>query len=98
MARQKIPVGKSNIATGRNVVRKKTKEFTATIAAIAIAGLSSAMLGSRPSTAAAQQADEPAIDGDDIGGVVSGPNGPDARACVITARDDLPTQFSKTLV
>ena len=58
-------------------MRKKTKEFTATVAAIAVA-LSVAMLASRPLTAAAQQANEPAIDGDDIGGVVSGPNGPEA--------------------
>jgi hypothetical protein len=75
MARQKIPQGKSNIATGWDVVRKKTKKFTGTVAAIAIAALSIAMLASRPSTAAAQQANEPGIDGDDIGGVVSGPNG-----------------------
>jgi hypothetical protein len=97
MARQKIPQGKSHIATGRNVVRKRTKEFTATVAAIAVA-LSIAMLASRPLTAAAQQASEPAIDGDDIGGVVSGPNGPEAGVWVIAESVDLPTKFAKIVV
>jgi hypothetical protein len=96
MARQKIPQEKST--TGRNVVRKKTKEYTATAAAIAIAALSSATLGSRPSTAAALQANEPAVDGDDIGGVVSGPNGPEAGVWVIAESVDLPTKFAKIVV
>jgi hypothetical protein len=78
-------------------VRKKTKEFTATVAAIAVA-LSVAMLASRPLTAAAQQANEPAIDGDDIGGVVSGPNGPEAGVWVIAESVDLPTKFAKIVV
>ena len=78
-------------------MRKKTKEFTATVAAIAVA-LSIAMLASRPLTAAAQQANEPAIDGDDIGGVVSGPNGPEAGVWVIAESVDLPTKFAKIVV
>jgi hypothetical protein len=79
-------------------VRKKTKEFAATVAVIAIAALSSAMLGSVPSAAAALQANEPAIDGDDIGGVVSGPNGPEAGVWVIAESVDLPTKFAKIVV
>ena len=79
-------------------MRKKTKEFAATVAVIAIAALSSAMLGSIPSAAAAQQANEPAIDGDDIGGVVSGPNGPEAGVWVIAESVDLPTKFAKIVV
>jgi hypothetical protein len=86
------------MATGRNVVRKKTKESSATVAAIAIAALSAATLASRPSTVAAQQANEPAIDGDDIGGVVSGPNGPEAGVWVIAESVDLPTKFAKIVV
>ena len=78
-------------------MRKRTKEFTATVAAIAVA-LSVAMLASRPLTAAAQQANEPAIDGDDIGGVVSGPNGPEAGVWVIAESVDLPTKFAKIVV
>ena len=79
-------------------MRKKSKEFTATFAAIAIAVLSTAMLDSRPSTAAAQQANEPTFDGDDIGGVVSGPNGPEAGVWVIAESVDLPTKFAKIVV
>jgi hypothetical protein len=86
------------MAIGRNVVGKKTKESSATVAAIAIAALSIAMLASGPSTAAAQQANEPAIDGDDIGGLVSGPNGPEAGVWVIAESVDLPTKFAKIVV
>ena len=86
------------MATGRNVVGKKTKEFSSPVAAIAIAALSIAMLASGPSTAAAQQANEPAIDSDDIGGLVSGPNGPEAGVWVIAESVDLPTKFAKIVV
>jgi len=79
-------------------VRKKIKEFSATVAAIAIAALSSVVLSGGPSTAVTQQANEPAIDGDDIGGVVSGPNGPEAGVWVIAESVDLPTRFAKIVV
>ena len=38
------------------------------------------------------------IDDDDIGGVVSGPDGPEAGVWVIAETTDLPTKFSKTVV
>jgi hypothetical protein len=38
------------------------------------------------------------IDGDDIGGVVSGPDGPEAGVWVIAETTDLPTRFSRTVV
>ena len=39
-----------------------------------------------------------AIDGDDIGGVVTGPRGPEAGVWVIAETTDLPTKFSRTVV
>src|SRR5215472_17419566 len=39
-----------------------------------------------------------AIDGDDIGGVVSGPNGPEAGVWVIAETTDLPTKFARIVV
>ena len=39
-----------------------------------------------------------AIDADDIGGVVSGPNGPEAGVWVIAETNDLPTRYSKSVV
>src|ERR1700693_1314901 len=39
-----------------------------------------------------------AIDGDDIGGVVTGPNGPEAGVWVIAETVDLPTTFAKMVV
>ena len=44
----------------------------------------------------AQQA--PAIDGDDIGGVVTGPNGPEAGVWVIAETTELPTKFNRSVV
>ena len=38
------------------------------------------------------------IDADDIGGVVTGPNGPEAGVWVIAETDDLPTKFRKIVV
>src|SRR3989449_4828680 len=38
------------------------------------------------------------IDGDDIGGVVTGPNGPEAGVWVIAETADLPTRFSRIVV
>ena len=38
------------------------------------------------------------IDGDDIGGVVTGPSGPEAGVWVIAETTDLPTKFARTVV
>src|SRR5438034_945154 len=54
-------------------------------------------IGSRTS---ARQTVAPAvaIDADDIGGVVTGPRGPEAGVWVIAETTDLPTKYSKTVV
>ncbi len=43
-------------------------------------------------------AQAPAVDGDDIGGVVSGPGGPEGGVWVIAETTDLPTKFRKIVV
>jgi hypothetical protein len=51
------------------------------------------------STVAARQGgDAVRVDADDIGGVVTGPKGPEAGVWVIAETTDLPTKFSKTVV
>jgi hypothetical protein len=47
---------------------------------------------------AAQQPPAVAIDNDDIGGVVTGANGPEAGVWVIAETNDLPTKFIKIVV
>ena len=64
-----------------------------TAACVALAGL--LPLASLP--ARAQQA-AVAIDNDDIGGMVSGPNGPEAGVWVIAETTELPTKFAKIVV
>src|ERR671910_2982485 len=64
-----------------------------TVAAIGIAALAAAL----PAPASAQQR-MVAIDGDDIGGVVRGPNGPEAGVWVIAETTELPTKFARTVV
>src|SRR5262245_10770442 len=49
-------------------------------------------------TALRAQAPAVAIDADDIGGVVTGPNGPEAGVWVIAETTDLPTRFTKSVV
>ncbi len=64
----------------------------ASAAACAIAGL----VLSAP--VHAQQAAAVTIDSDDIGGVVTGPNGPEAGVWVIAETTDLPTRYIKSVV
>ena len=62
--------------------------YLSTVAAIGLA----AWLA--PVQAGAQTA--VAIDNDDIGGVVTGPNGPEAGVWVIAETTDLPTRMSRS--
>jgi hypothetical protein len=64
-----------------------------TVAAIGIA----AMLVAIPAPAGAQQA-AVEIDKDDIGGVVTGPSGPEAGVWVIAETTELPTKYAKIVV
>ena len=62
----------------------------------AIAG--AAVLTPAPAPVRAQQAPAVTIDNDDIGGVVTGPNGPEAGVWVIAETTDLPTRYIKIVV
>ena len=63
-----------------------------TVAAIGIASV----LAAAPAQLRAQTA--VAIDNDDIGGVVTGANGPEAGVWVIAETTDLPTRYAKIVV
>jgi hypothetical protein len=69
---------------------QKKQFFLSTAAAIGLA----AWLA--PGQASAQTT--VAIDNDDIGGVVTGPNGPEAGVWVIAETNDLPTRFARSVV
>ena len=64
--------------------------YLSTVAAIGLAALLA------PVQAGAQTA--VAIDNDDIGGVVTGPNGPEAGVWVIAETNDLATRFTRSVV
>src|SRR5262245_33716717 len=64
--------------------------YLSTVAAIGLAALLA------PVQAGAQTA--VAIDTDDIGGVVRGPNGPEAGVWVIAETNDLATRFTRSVV
>src|SRR5262249_19661376 len=64
------------------------------VAAVAIA----LALGVAPTPVAAQQATAVSVGADQIGGVVRGPNGPEAGGWVIAETNDLPTKMVKTVV
>jgi hypothetical protein len=65
--------------------------WLSTVAAIGFAALVAA-----PAQLTAQTA--VAIDNDDIGGVVTGPSGPEAGVWVIAETKDLPTRYAKMVV
>src|SRR5260221_12376118 len=64
------------------------------VAALGIAGLGLVA----PSSLQAQQAAAVAIDNDDIGGVVTGPKGPEAGVWVIAETRELPVRFIRIVV
>src|SRR6476620_3593693 len=64
-----------------------------TVTAMGIAAMAAAV----PASVGAQQA-AIEIDKDDIGGVVSGPNGPEAGVWVIAETTELPTKYAKIVV
>jgi len=66
------------------------------IIALGIAALSAASISSPPVQQPGQQSVR--IDPDDIGGVVTGPAGPEAGVWVIAETDDLPTRFARIVV
>ncbi|MCY3844389.1 MAG: carboxypeptidase-like regulatory domain-containing protein, partial [Acidobacteria bacterium] len=51
-----------------------------------------------PASPAAGQTSSIDIDADDIGGVVTGPDGPEAGVWVIAETGDLPTRFNRIVV
>jgi hypothetical protein len=65
------------------------------LAAAAFGGL---LLTGFFATSHAQQAGSVAVDGDDIGGVVTGPSGPEAGVWVIAETRDLPVRYIKAVV
>src|SRR5690242_21895198 len=68
------------------------------LSTVAAIGLAALLVG--PVDLGAQQAPTQAvaIDNDDIGGVVRGPNGPEAGVWVIAETTDLPTKFARMVV
>jgi hypothetical protein len=67
---------------------------------VAAMAMAVALTGSVGELAAQQSAPPPAvaIDNDDIGGVVTGPNGPEAGVWVIAETTELPTRYAKMVV
>ena len=67
---------------------------------LANAAIAFTLAAGATTAALAQQAGsgQVAIDGDDIGGVVRGPNGPEAGVWVIAETNDLPTKFARIVV
>jgi hypothetical protein len=75
-------------------MRAKRSSFLV-VAAIAIA---SGVAGNPTALKAQQSTPAVAIDNNDIGGVVTGPSGPEAGVWVIAETTDLPTKFAKMVV
>src|SRR5262245_7822961 len=85
------PAPYDNNSTRSAPMRLKTR-LHLSVAAIGVAGL----LALAPAQLRAQTA--VAIDADDIGGVVTGPRGPEAGVWVIAETTDLPTRYAKMVV
>ena len=76
------------------MTRRPTWDLVVLAVAISAVGVASAIrLGAQTPAASAVP-----IGGDDIGGVVSGPSGPEAGVWVIAETTDLPTRFARSVV
>lgn len=74
------------------------QERTRLYVSAAAAAIAAVVFGTPPSAHAQQGAAAVQIDRDDIGGVVTGPNGPEAGVWVIAETTDLPTRFARIVV
>ena len=74
----------------------RNKVLTLGMAAVALGVFwSAALTGAGRAQVAAEAV---RVDNDDLGGVVTGPKGPEAGVWVIAETTDLPTRFSRTVV
>src|SRR5438477_7336820 len=73
---------------------RTSSRFYLAVAAIALA----ALLSAPSARLSAQQATVAGIGGSDLGGVVSGPNGPEAGVWVVAETTELPTKLIKSVV
>src|SRR4051794_38539735 len=80
----------------RNSLIRRTLLVSAACAALIAGAALSAATG--PARAQQPAAAQVAIDNDDIGGVVRGPNGPEAGVWVIAETRDLPVRYIKIVV
>ena len=67
------------------------------LASAAAIGIAAGLMAT-PTVIRAQQAAAVVVDNDNIGGVVTGPSGPEAGVWVIAETTDLPTKFAKIVV
>src|SRR5438270_2289374 len=80
---------------GSDAMRTNSIKF-ALCASVALAAVIALTVG--PANAQQPATQAVAIDNDDIGGVVTGPNGPEAGVWVIAETTDLPTRYAKMVV
>src|SRR5438270_975827 len=80
---------------GSDAMRTNSIKF-ALCASVALAAVIALTVG--PANAQQPATQAVTIDNDDIGGVVTGPNGPEAGVWVIAETRDLPTRFTKAVV
>src|SRR6266545_4202974 len=78
----------------RSITMNKSKGLYSGVAVIAIA----AFLAGSPARLDAQQGGAVSLGATDLGGVVSGPNGPEAGVWVIAETTELPTRMAKIVV
>src|SRR5262245_55759843 len=92
-----IPPRAMRAPTSRERIIMTTSRFTAFLTGLTAIIVFCSYLLFAPSYAQ-QPAADVAIDADDIGGVVTGPKGPEAGVWVIAETRDLPVRYIKTVV
>jgi len=70
----------------------------ALVSELAAASIVALLVGASPPVAGQSPAGAVSVDADDLGGVVTGPTGPEAGVWVIAETTDLPTRFARIVV
>src|SRR5215510_11362528 len=93
-----IPVSDGVRGSAREKRKNRTRSAPMTLKARLYVTVAAIGIASLVSAAPLRAQTAVAIDNDDIGGVVTGANGPEAGVWVIAETTDLPTKFAKIVV
>src|SRR5262249_23743766 len=94
----RIELGRKRVQATATTAEEAMRIATRFYLGAAVIGIASALAAPAQLAAQGTVQGTVAVDNDDIGGVATGPNGPEAGVWVIAETSDLPTRYAKMVV